>query len=750
LCLLNHRLPEVRKRELLAGMPVRLAIDREWFDGDAAGPPAAVAPQRGASPAFVTMFTSGTTGRPKLAALSDRSLIGAAQAANARLSDPGEGVWQLTLPMFHVGGLEVVIRALANGSSFILYDRYDPEALLRDVTALGATHVSVIDAMLRDLLSVDGVRLSGYRAIVLGGGAPSLSLLEAVRHMRVHVTYGMTETCSMIATATTSEYLERGMRPLDGYDVRILDPDARGVGQIAVTGPGVFDGYLTAEEGTLRLDTGALAENGFRTGDCGSLESGYLRVEERISDMFVSGGENVYPREIELAVEEIEGVREIAVIGVEDERWGRRPVAFVAGEGLSAERVDTSLRARLAAFQRPDRVFVMDRLPRAGVGKLDRRAMRCLYEDRIEIVAVNLYRVRRSLKSPFRTSHGVMTERESVIVEVVDHLGRVGYGEGVAFTTPWYTDETVNSTMRMLTGHLAPTVLSRAYLDPAEVFPSLAGVEGHLMAKGAIEPACWDLYGRITGKSFAELIGGGERPALAGVSLGIMPVPDTVAAVRAYVAKGYTRVKLKIAAGDDVERVSAVRAAFPDIMLMVDANRGYTASDIGVFRALDGLGLVCIEEPIAHSGIGELAALQDAISTPVCVDESIVTADDLEEVLASGNLRVINLKIGKTGGVLPSLDLYHRCRESGIDVWLGGMYESGVSKYLHAFFGTLGGFDIPGDISETQRYFAEDIVVPELRVEDGAVVLPEGDGLGFVVDRERLERLTVEKVEVRA
>ncbi|TLM69556.1 MAG: o-succinylbenzoate synthase, partial [Actinobacteria bacterium] len=236
--------------------------------------------------------------------------------------------------------------------------------------------------------------------------------------------------------------------------------------------------------------------------------------------------------------------------------------------------------------------------------------------------------------------------------------------------------------------------------------------------------------------------------APAGVSLGVMPIEQTLAEVARFVEKGYRRVKLKIRPGDDVERVRAVREAHPDLMLMADANRGYGVADVGVFRALDEFDLVCVEEPVG-GGIEALAAFQALISTPVCVDESIRDARDLDAVLASPNLRNVNLKIGKYGGVLPSLLAYRRCLEAEAQVWLGGMYETGVSKYLHAQFETLPGFTIPGDISETQRYFERDIVIPPVTVRDGDVVLPEGPGLGFEPDFERIGELLIDTIEMR-
>jgi len=748
---LNHRLNEAKKAELLEGFRVTATFDEEFITGlDAVAPAAFEPPVLAEDDVFVRMFTSGTTGVPKAARLTYRNLMSAARSSTGSLMRPGAGCWQLALPMFHVGGLQVVMRSLVSHSAFIAYERFDPDALLADVARGEATHVSVVDKMLRELARGDKGLVGRYEVVLLGGGPASESTFAETEGINLFASYGMTETCGAVAVSAPGEHTS-GMVPLSGYELRILEPDARGVGEIAVSGSAVFAGYERREGESAPPDP--FIDGWFHTGDVGEIANGRLFVRERTSDVFISGGENVYPQEIEREILSVEGVEDVAVIGVEDPEWGRRPVAFVSDTGASRETITARLRERLARFQRPDAVFLMDELPKSGIGKTNRAALAVRHENRLEIRQVNLYRILQPLKTPFRNSQGVMTERESVIVEVIDREGRAGYGEGVAFSTPWYSAETVESTIAVLAGHLIPTVLSTSYLHPAEVFPSFSALPGGLMARGAIEPACWDLYGRITGKGVPELLAEwagvtvGEK-APAGVSLGIMSVERTLEEVGRFVAKGYRRVKLKIEPGDDVERVRAIREEYPNLMLMADANRGYTARDVETFLRLDDFDLVCVEEPIAHGGLAEVSRFQDKIRTPVCIDESIQTEENLAEALAYPNLRNINLKIGKSGGVLPALRTYLRCMESGISLWLGGMYETGVSKYLHAEFETLPGFTIPGDISESERYFERDIVVPPVRVEDGDIILPHGPGLGFDVDFARIDELLVDKIEV--
>lgn len=762
--LLNHRLTPVKKTELLTGFDIRATIDEAALTELATVTPA----HFGTEPlpddsVFVRMFTSGSTGLPKAAELTYRNLAEAARASANHLLRPSEGVWQLVLPMYHVGGLQVVFRSLANHSSFLLYDKYDRAAVLGDLESFDVTHISVVDKILQDLIEEAPDLVRKYRVILLGGGPANVATLEAATGTNVYVSYGMTEACATVAASPLNEYEygdnAGGMKLLPGYQVRILDEGEGDVGEIALTGPAVFGGYSArAGDNTGTPDDVFTPDGYFRTGDRGRFRDGLLYVKERLSDLFISGGENIYPREIEREILAIEGVEEAAVIGAANPEWGRRPIAFVSGQGVSSASITEQLTDALTKFQRPDEVFVLGDLPHMGIGKIDKQALADLYEHRIQVESVNLYRISQPFITPFSNSQTELAQRESVIVEVVDHAGRKGYGESVAFSTPWYTPETIDSTMEALTEHLIPTVLGRTYLNPSEVFPSFSSLPDNLMAKGALEPACWDLYGRITGVPLPELLADWLREAgahgdllqphaLAGVSLGVLPIAETLEQVEHYVDKGYTRVKLKIKPGDDVERLTAVRQAHPDLMLMADANQSYSVADIEVFRQLDALQLVCIEEPIDGS-IAQIAEFQRLITTPISIDESVITEDDLAEVLHHPELTNINLKIGKAGGVLPSLQLYRAAQERGLDLWLGGMLETGVSKYLHGEFERLARFTIPGDISESRRYFERDIVVPEVTVHDGNIVLPHGPGLGFELDHDRINDVLIEKIEV--
>ena len=717
------------------------------------------------------MFTSGTTGKPKAVPLAWCQVCRAAEASNAALNSPGVGMWQAALPLYHIGGFQVVVRSLLGQVPFILYRRFDAKRLLADAARSHVTHVSVVDKMLQDLLNEDEAdTLKGYRCILLGGAASNPHTLgrATAAGARVYASYGMTETSSQIAHAQVTPSFDGGLRLLPGYEARIVDPDAQGFGRLAVKGPGVFEGYLNA-----------------RAGDTAALAAGRLYVKERTTDMFVSGGENVYPAEIRDKLVRVPGVAEAYVFGAPDAVWGRRPIAFVEREHPAAPQrtepvapqqfaatVRASLSTRLSKLYQPRCLFVLDEFPRTGIGKIDRAALQARYEQRIEVVRVTLHRIRLPFLQPFKTAKGVLRDRESVIVEVEDHAGRTGLGECVAFPTDWYLPETLDQDVRVLKEVLAPLVLNEAYLHPSEAsasFAACAEAAAFPLAQGALEPALWDLYGKIVGKPLWQLIGGavphggaaaGQASVPAGAVVGMGAAADTVAAVRRCVEAGYRRVKLKVAPGGSLSSVQAVREAYPRLMITLDANQSFAEHDLDELRALDACGPAWIEEPLdPHRlpGVGptdlfdRLARLQRSLHTPICLDESIARPADLARALQHPELGCYALKIAKMGGVQPALDFLRLAQVRGLGVWMGGMYDTGVSKRLHAAFETLPGIDAPGDVGATARYFAVDITDPPYTAERGRVTLNRTGhphGLGCDLNRSSLADVLVDRTVI--
>jgi O-succinylbenzoate synthase len=370
----------------------------------------------------------------------------------------------------------------------------------------------------------------------------------------------------------------------------------------------------------------------------------------------------------------------------------------------------------------------------------------------VQIRRVELREIHLSLLHPFETSFGRTTERHIILVRVEGTDGGEGWGECVAEETPSYSEEWTDSAWSVMTRFLAPLLLREPLASAESVDERFAHVRGNRMAKAALETACWDLEARTRNVPLWQLLGGTQTEIASGVSIGLQPTTDDLLdRVRHEAASGYQRIKIKIKPGHDLELVKAVRAEFPDIPLMVDANSAYRLSDAPLLLELDRYNLMMMEQPLAHDDIGEHAKLQRQLSTPICLDESIRSSDDARLAIELGACRIINIKLGRVGGHVEARRVEQVCRQSNIPVWCGGMLESGIGRAHNIALSTLAGFTLPGDVSASARYWEEDIIDPPVTVTPrGTIAPPSGPGIGFMVKRERIEKLTTRKVVVAA
>lgn len=362
----------------------------------------------------------------------------------------------------------------------------------------------------------------------------------------------------------------------------------------------------------------------------------------------------------------------------------------------------------------------------------------------MNVVGLELIEIRLPLKEPFATGTGSRSERRILLVRIEGGEGEEGWGECVAGEEPTYTYETTETAWYVLSEFLLPRLPGREILGPEEI-PELARpVRGHPMAKATIEMALWDLQAKELGVPVWDLLGGSGEPVPVGVALGFQA--DEAALLRRVEEcrrAGYARVKLKIERGRDVDPVRSVRDRFPDLPLMVDGSASYALADLPRLRELDAFGLTMIEQPLGHEDLREHAVLQDAIDTPVCLDESIRSVGDTRLALELGACRIVNVKPGRVGGLTEARAIQEVCREREVPVWCGGMLESGIGRAHNLALATLPGFTLPGDISESGRYWEHDIVSPEFRLEAGRLAVPSGPGIGVVPDRARIGELSV-------
>lgn len=324
-----------------------------------------------------------------------------------------------------------------------------------------------------------------------------------------------------------------------------------------------------------------------------------------------------------------------------------------------------------------------------------------------------------------------------------------GHGECVADTDPFYLPETLGTVRHVLRDFLAPMAFAADLRDPRDLLPALARVRGHEMAKAGLEMAVWELFARREGVPLYRLLGGRGGEIASGVSVGLQKdVSALVEAVEREVAAGYRRIKIKIKPAKDRVLVEAVRARFPSVPLMADANSAYTLADVPLFQALDAHDLMMVEQPLGWDDMVDHVALQRQIRTPVCLDESIRSPADARKALDLGACRIINIKAGRVGGLAASVAIHDLCRARGVPVWCGGMLESGIGRLANVHLQTLPGFTLPGDTSASARYFAEDLIDPPVTVSPhGTIAVPEGPGIGHEILWPRVEKATVAREE---
>ncbi len=351
------------------------------------------------------------------------------------------------------------------------------------------------------------------------------------------------------------------------------------------------------------------------------------------------------------------------------------------------------------------------------------------------------------LKSSFETSFGKMTYKEMIIVSVFGEE-HIGYAECVAMPFPIYNEETNRTAWGMMEDFLIPKLFSRRLSHPDEVSQLFSFMRRNNMAKAAIEGAVWDLYSKQQGLSLSKALGGELKEIEVGVSIGIEDnVNSLLRKVDHFLEQGYKKVKVKIKPGWDIEPIRAIRERFGmEIPLMADANSAFTLNDLPLLKQLDRYNLLMIEQPLAHDDIVYHAKLQAQITTPVCLDESIHSLEDAKKAIELGSCKIINIKIGRVGGLTEAKRIHDYCDEKNIPIWCGGMLEAGIGRAHNLAIASLNNFLIPGDTSASNRYWEEDIILPEVTMsKPGVISVPTKAGIGFEVNDKVIEKFIVKE-----
>jgi o-succinylbenzoate synthase len=370
----------------------------------------------------------------------------------------------------------------------------------------------------------------------------------------------------------------------------------------------------------------------------------------------------------------------------------------------------------------------------------------------IRLDRVVLRQIRMPLVHFFETSFGRTTERDIILIEAISD-GISGWGEVTAGENPFYNEEWTDAAWLILKNYVAPRVLGRSLASASDVYPLAEHIRGHNMARGGLEAAVWDLEARQLGRPLWQHIGGGARREIpCGVSIGVQDrVPQLLGKIEKELAAGYQRIKMKIKPGWDVDVVAEVRRQFPKILLMADANSAYTLADTDRLRRLDEFNLMMIEQPLAHDEIIDHVELQSKLSTPICLDECIRSAHHAEQAIRLHACGIINIKLGRVAGFAEAKRVHDVAQAASIPVWCGGMLEAGVGRAHNVALATLPNFVLPGDVSASKRYWARDIITPEVETtERGTIVVRDGPGFGYDVDLDQILRTSVREETVVA
>lgn len=366
----------------------------------------------------------------------------------------------------------------------------------------------------------------------------------------------------------------------------------------------------------------------------------------------------------------------------------------------------------------------------------------------MRIESIQLYHLRMPLRSPFETSFGRIDTRDCLLI-VIHSEGLVGYGECVADRDPGYSYETAQTAWHILSDFIIPSLLGIDLENLTDYQRRVTWVRGHQMAKAGLEMAIWDMIGKRQGSSLSTMLGGVRSKVDVGVSVGLQESPDALVNIVAdYLDQGYRRIKIKIKPGRDVLDAQKVRQAFPEMQLQVDANSAYRLETATSLLPLDELGLLLIEQPLAEDDLWDHSRLQRQFNTPICLDESILSARHARQAIEMGACRVINIKAGRVGGLLEALSIHDLCQSLNVPVWCGGMLETGVGRASNLALASLPGFSLPGDISASERYYHEDITVERFELNaDSTINVPQSPGLGVRIDPQALKRVTLRSEE---
>ncbi len=361
--------------------------------------------------------------------------------------------------------------------------------------------------------------------------------------------------------------------------------------------------------------------------------------------------------------------------------------------------------------------------------------------DRIE-----LFHVAMPLISPWRTAYGEDSVVESVLCRMTS--GSVeAWGESCPLAAPCYSPEHAGGVFETTARWMAPQIIGRDIASGEQLQRQLAIFKGNPFAKAVLDCAWWNLHSKIENRPLHELLGATRDVVAVGDDFGVLDtVDELLGKIAGAVERGFPRIKLKYRPGWDLPMLLRVRQKFPEAVFHIDCNSGYTIRDLDMFQLIDELNLAMIEQPLNHDDLVDHAALQRAIRTPVCLDESIASVRHVEKAIELGSCQFVNIKPGRVGGLTNAVKIHDLCRAAAIPCWVGGMLESAIGVSQCVSLAMLDNFTYPADIFPSARYYVEDLADPAIELVDERGV-PSVRGSQYMPEPviERLERMTVQR-----
>lgn len=337
------------------------------------------------------------------------------------------------------------------------------------------------------------------------------------------------------------------------------------------------------------------------------------------------------------------------------------------------------------------------------------------------------------LVHPFRTAKGAVGQRRVIIIEMLGD--QAGWGECVAFESPFYGQETIDGAWQTITRRLIPLVEGETFDHPQDVHEALAvAAPDEPMARAAIETAAWDLFAKSLGLPLTKLLGAGRRDVPVGIVLDMADPAETAYRATQAIDNGYRRVKIKVEPETAVGVLEAVRVAVDGpVPIAVDANGSYCGADPALLEELDRFALDFIEEP--YRDIDLTAQAKRTLRTPLALDETIMSVSDARRAIDAGACDAINIKPGRVGGHTETVAIHRLAVERSMEMWVGGMLETGIGRAHAVAVAALPGFGLASDLGPSSRYWKRDLVSPVWRMVDGTLSVPEAPGIGVAVDR---------------